>query len=67
MCRNGKPVTVLRVIIARCSDSIPAHVLVRVLVLPVRILHTSLLATYIVVLIFLCTCRGGYRVSKREG
>ena len=41
----------LWVIIAHSSDSIPAHVLVRVLDLPVRILHTSSLATYIVVVI----------------
>ena len=38
----------LRVIIGRSSQIvIPAHVLVRVLVLPVRILHTSSLSTYI--------------------
>ena len=50
----------LRVIIARSSDCI---LLVRVLVLPVRILHTSSLATYIVVLIFLCTLHVLYSIN----
>ena len=37
--------------------------LVRVLVWPVRILHTSSLATYIVVLIFLCTSHVLYSIN----
>ena len=37
--------------------------LVSVLVLPVRILHTSSLATYIVVLIFLCTSHVLYSIN----
>ena len=61
MCRNGKLV-IAGYYCTRSSDSIPAHVLVRVLVLPVRILHTSSLATYIVVLIFLCTCTLFYKL-----